>query len=104
MALGLPRGAPQTGDHIAYRYEVTGVLGRGSFGQAREPATAQEGGRCVAAHKERPPALRLQLGCPTCTAVTRLALPLPLPPQVLRAFDHRRGQEVALKVVRNKKR
>ena len=26
---------PQTGDHVAFRYEVLGVLGRGSFGQAR---------------------------------------------------------------------
>lgn len=25
----------QMGDHVAYRYEVTGVLGRGSFGQVR---------------------------------------------------------------------
>ena len=29
----LPPYARQVGDHVAYRYEVTGVLGRGSFGQ-----------------------------------------------------------------------
>jgi len=43
-------------DHIAYRYEVLGILGKGSFGQ------------------------------------------------VLRCMDHKRGQEVAVKVIRNKKR
>ena len=44
------------GDHIAYRYEVTGMLGKGSFGQ------------------------------------------------VIRCFDHKRREEVALKVIRNKRR
>jgi dual specificity tyrosine-phosphorylation-regulated kinase 2/3/4 len=44
------------GDHIAYRYEVTDTLGKGSFGQ------------------------------------------------VLRCKDHRTGESVAIKIIRNKKR
>lgn len=44
------------GDHIAYRYEITGLLGKGSFGQ------------------------------------------------VARCFDHKRKEEVALKIIRNKRR
>ncbi len=43
-------------DHLAYRYEVLEVLGKGSFGQA------------------------------------------------LKCFDYKRGEEVALKIIRNKKR
>jgi dual specificity tyrosine-phosphorylation-regulated kinase 2/3/4 len=45
-----------SGDHIAYRYEVKGLLGKGSFGQ------------------------------------------------VVKAYDHKRGETVALKILRNKKR
>lgn len=45
-----------TGDHIAYRYEIVGMLGKGSFGQ------------------------------------------------VVRCVDHKTGQLVAVKIIRNKKR
>ena len=31
----LPPNPVQVGDHISFRYEVLGTLGRGSFGQAR---------------------------------------------------------------------
>lgn len=44
------------GDHIAYRYEITGLLGKGSFGQ------------------------------------------------VVRCLDHKRKEEVAVKIIRNKRR
>jgi dual specificity tyrosine-phosphorylation-regulated kinase 2/3/4 len=44
------------GDHLAYRYEIEGVLGKGSFGQ------------------------------------------------VLQCRDHKTGQYVAIKIIRNKKR
>ena len=44
------------GDHIAYRYEITGLLGKGSFGQ------------------------------------------------VVRCFDHKQKEEVAVKIIRNKRR
>ena len=45
-----------TGDHIAYRYEILELLGKGSFGQ------------------------------------------------VIRAYDHKTQQYVAIKIIRNKKR
>ena len=45
-----------TGDHIAYRYEIIEMLGKGSFGQ------------------------------------------------VIRAYDHKMHQHVAIKIIRNKKR
>lgn len=45
-----------TGDHIAYRYEIVELLGKGSFGQ------------------------------------------------VIRAYDHKTQQYVAIKIIRNKKR
>jgi len=45
-----------TGDHIAYRYEIIELLGKGSFGQ------------------------------------------------VIRAYDHKTKQYVAVKIIRNKKR
>lgn len=46
----------QLQDHIAYRYEILEVIGKGSFGQ------------------------------------------------VIRAHDHRNGEQVAIKIIRNKKR
>lgn len=46
----------QINDHIAYRYEILEVIGKGSFGQ------------------------------------------------VIRALDHRNGSQVAIKIIRNKKR
>ena len=49
-------GEQTVGDHIAYRYEVLELLGKGSFGQ------------------------------------------------VIRAFDHKNREYVAIKIIRNKKR
>lgn len=86
----------QMGDHIAYRYEVTSVLGRGSFGQVWGAP-----GSGAAQLRDCPPP---SLPTPRPAVLPSVPLPPLFHPQVLRAVDHCTKREVALKIIRNKKR
>lgn len=77
-------------DHIAYRYEVLGVLGKGSFGQVLRCLDHKTGERRPAA--SLPPAGASALGGRASRRMDEWWEPL------------HAGKEVAVKVIRNKKR
>ena len=67
-------------DHMAYRYEILEVIGKGSFGQVVK-VSGREG-----------------------SAARHCWLTPPLTPLPVQALDHRTNSPVAIKVIRNKKR
>ena len=82
-------------DHIAYRYEIKEVIGKGSFGKVVKVlrVTIFNNDYSVVFITSSPP--------PPQT------LPLPHLPHThtsWQCFDHKTGQPVALKIIRNKKR